>query len=61
MFGRKRGRPRVSMRKDIWVSTRISGEDLTKLEYIIEKTGMTKSEILLAAIRMYYNLVVYKD
>lgn len=61
MFGRKRGRPRVSMRKDVRLCVRLSDADSSKLEYIIEKTGMTRSEIVLAAIRMYYNLVFYKD
>ena len=61
MMFRGRGRPKLGSCKENRSTIRMSDTDTTKLEYIMEKTGKTKTDIFLDALRNYYNLVIYRD
>ena len=54
MESKKRGRPAKEVARSHIVRTRLSDEELRMFDEIQERTGMTKSNILRAAIRVYY-------
>lgn len=57
---KRRGRPRVGAGKDGRLEVRVSDTDAAKLAYISEKTGKTKTDIVIEGIRARYNLELFK-
>ncbi len=43
------------------IKLRITDEEAGMIEFLRDKTGETKSEILRKGLKMYYNLELYKD
>lgn len=58
---KRRGRPRVGTGKDGRWEVRTSPKDESMITYLMEKTGKTKSDIILDAVRTRYNLELFKD
>lgn len=58
---KKRGRPRVGTGKDGRVCVRTSPRDRAMLDYLVEKTGKSKSDIILNAVRAQYNFELSKE
>ena len=56
-----RGRPRKDYKKNEFFGARLNDQESQMLEYIVEKTGETKSKIIIKALKMYYNLVRFQD
>lgn len=57
---KKRGRPVVGSAKTHQYRLRLSADDVHMLEFIHNKTGKNKAEILRNGIRMQYNLAQFK-
>ena len=57
---KRRGRPRVGTGKDGRWEVRTSPKDDAMMEYLIEKRGKTKTEIILEAVRSQYNFELSK-
>lgn len=58
---RKRGRPSKPDGKNKDFKIRMTEEELEHLNYLSEKSGKNKSEIIREGLKMYYNLQVYKN
>lgn len=58
---KRRGRPRLSTCKDGYVTIRVSDKDKGIIDYLTQKTGKTKTELVLNGLRMQYNLELFKD
>ena len=58
---KRRGRPRVGMGKDGQVCVRTSPRERAMLDYLVEKTGKSKTNIIIDAIRAQYNFEMSKD
>ncbi len=58
---KKRGRPRLSTCKDGCLIFRVSDKDRGMINYLVQKTGKTKTELILNGLRMQYNLELFKD
>ena len=58
---KRRGRPRVGTGKDGRVCVRTSPRDRAMLDYLVEKTGKSKPNIIIDAIRAQYNFEMSKD
>lgn len=64
MFGsgtKKRGRPRVGTGKDGQWHVRTTPKDNSMMDYLVEKTGKTRTEIILNAVRAQYNFELSKE
>lgn len=57
---RKRGRPKKGSSKSKSVCIRLSDEDFEMLEYICDKTGDSKTEAMLSALKTRYNLAKFQ-
>ena len=57
----KKGRPIAKNRKDNRYNLRLTDEEKRYLDYISDKTGTKKSDVLRKALKMCYNLEKYKD
>ena len=53
------GRP-TNNPKNNWTGFRLSDDDIKKLNYCVEKTGMSKAEIVRRGIDMVYQEVLKK-
>ena len=60
MVFKRRGRPRVSTRKEERLEIRISTKDADKIRYLADKTGQTKTDVIIKAIRAQYNFELFK-
>lgn len=58
---KRRGRPRVGTGKDSQWHVRITPKDNSMLDYLVEKRGMSKTKIILDAVRAQYNFELAKD
>lgn len=58
---KRRGRPRVGTGKDGQVCVRTSPRERAMLDYLVEKTGKSKTNIIIDAIRAQYNFELSKD
>ena len=58
---KRRGRPRVGTGKDGQWHVRTTPKDDSMMNYLVEKRGMSKTEIILAAVRAQYNFELAKD
>lgn len=58
---KRRGRPRVSTGKDGRVCVRTSPRERAMIDYLVEKTGKSKTNIIIDAIRAQYNFEMSKD
>lgn len=58
---KRRGRPRVGTGKDGQVCIRTSPRDRAMLDYLVEKTGKSKTKIIIDAIRAQYNFELSKS
>lgn len=47
-------------KKDVRLQVRLNSKEKEMLEYVMEKTGETKSKIILEGLRMKYNLAKYQ-
>lgn len=56
-MSKKRGRPVTDGAKSNRCEVRMTDEELEQLEYMIDKTGLTKTEVVRNALKMYHNLV----
>lgn len=58
----KRGRPVKDVgKKTNKVTIRLSNDEFRKLVYLEDKTGETKSNILINSLETFYNLTKFKD
>ena len=57
----KRGRPKTGNSRKNRYNLRLNDEESGYLDYIFDKTGTKKSDILRKGLKMYYNLEKYKD
>lgn len=57
----KRGRPVTGQAKNNRLNVRLSDEYNDMINYICEKKGITKTDVLEEAIRMQYNLAKFMD
>lgn len=55
----KRGRPCTDDARKNQYRLRMTDDELDMLDYIVEKTGKTKAEILREALRSSYNFTRY--
>ena len=58
---KRRGRPRVGTGKDGQVCVRTSPRERAMLDYLVEKTGKSKTNMIIDAIRAQYNFEMSKD
>lgn len=58
---KKRGRPKMKDPKNPVCGLRLNKKDIERLNFIIEKTGMRKTDILREGLRTFYNIVMYRD
>lgn len=58
---KRRGRPRVGTGKDGRWEVRTSQRDNSMMNYLIEKTGKSRTEIILDAVRAQYNFELSKE
>lgn len=59
---RKRGRPRKEDNgKNNYLKVRLSDEELDRINYICDKTGLSKSDAIRESIRIKYNLTRHFD
>lgn len=58
---KKRGRPRKQKTKSHQYRLRMDDEDSKLLDYLSMQTGKNKSDIIREAIKMYGNLVKFRD
>ena len=58
---KRRGRPRVGTGKDGRVCVRTSPRERAMLDYLVEKTGKSKTNIIIDAIPAQYNFEMSKD
>lgn len=56
-----RGRPCKDGSKKCRFEIRIDERNRDMLDFLAEKTGKTKTEIMMNGLRMYYNLEKYRD
>ena len=56
-----KGRPKKQNRKNHVYTLRLDDEEKGYLDYIGDKTGTKKSDILRKALKICYNLEKYKD
>lgn len=61
MVGRKRGRPVIESGKTERITCRLTTEEMELLEYLCEKTGGSKTEIIVNALHIFKNLVVDRN
>lgn len=64
MFGsgtKKRGRPRVGAGKDGQWHVRTTPKDNSMMDYLVKKTGKTRTEIILNAVKAQYNFELSKE
>ena len=57
---KRRGRPRVGTGKDRQICVRTSPRERAMLDYLVEKTGKSKTNIIIDAIRAQYNFELSK-
>lgn len=57
----KRGRPAKEGSKNKQYKMRMSEKEVAMLEYMADKKGLSKSEIVRDSLRTYYNLLKYQD
>ena len=57
----KRGRPCKDGSKKRRFEIRLDEKNREMLEFLAEKTGKTKTDIMTNGLRMYYNLEKYRD
>lgn len=55
----RKGRP-TNNPKNNWTGFRLSDDDIKKLNYCVEKTGMSKAEIVRRGIDMVYQEILKK-
>lgn len=58
---KRRGRPRVGTGKDGQWHVRTTPKDDSMMNYLVEKRGMSKTEIILDAVHAQYNFELAKD
>lgn len=58
---KRRGRPRVGTGKDGQWHVRTTPKDDSMMNYLVEKRDMSKTEIILDAVRAQYNFELAKD
>lgn len=58
---KRRGRPRVGTGKDGRWEVRTSPKDDSMMDYLIEKTGKSRTDIILDAVRAQYNFELSKE
>ena len=56
LYGRKRGRPKSTDRKDTRLTVRLTAEEAEMLEYLVERNGEKKSKLIREALVIRYNL-----
>ena len=54
---KKRGRPKKDIKRDSRMDIRLDVGDRAILEYLSDETGMTKPDIVRAALKNYYRFV----
>lgn len=59
--GNKRGRPIIGRARNNRVDIRCSDETIHMLNYICEKRGLNKTDLLEEVIRTQYNLTKFMD
>ena len=57
---KRRGRPHVSTGKDSQWHIRTTPKDNSMMDYLVEKRGMSKTEIIMDAVRAQYNFELAK-
>ena len=57
----KRGRPKKGVSKCNQYRLRLTDGELEMLNYLSLKTEKPKSEVLIKALKMYYNISIYQD
>ena len=57
---KRRGRPHVGTGKDSQWHIRTTPKDNSMMDYLVEKRGMSKTEIILDAVRAQYNFDLAK-
>ena len=57
---KRRGRPYVGTGKDSQWHIRTTPKDNSMMDYLVEKRGMSKTEIILDAVRAQYNFELAK-
>ena len=55
-MGKKRGRPIKQDAKRKKISVRVEGTDVEKLDFLVNETGMTYTEVFKEGLKMTYNL-----
>ena len=55
-MGKKRGRPVKQDAKRKKISVRVEGTDVEKLDFLVNKKGMTYTEVFKEGLKMTYNL-----
>lgn len=58
---KKRGRPRLSTCKDGYIGIRVSDREKGMIDYLIQKTGKTKTDVIVDAVRAQYNFELFKE
>lgn len=58
---KKRGRPLKEGSKHNQYRLRMTDKDLEMLEYMSEKKGLSKADIIRNSLQMYYSLLKYQD
>lgn len=58
---KKRGRPHKATARRLVCSIRMDENELSKLEYVVQKTGMSRSDVVNKAVRTLYNLEKYRE
>lgn len=61
MTKNRKGRPKMADSRKNMCSIRLNDEESKYLDYIFDKTGTKKSDILRKSLKMYYNLEKAKD
>lgn len=54
---KERGRPPIDGSKKNRCEIRMTDEEVEQLEFMTDKTGLTKTEVVRNALKMYHNLV----
>ena len=61
MKGNKQGRPFAYEAKKNWIQVRIGSKEQEMLDFIISKTGETKSDVIRRGLLNCYNIAKYSD
>ncbi len=61
IVSKRRGRPRVGTGKDGRWEVRTSPKDNLMMQYLIEKTGKSRTEIIINAVKAQYNFERSKE